>query len=95
VDSCRCFRRRDPLSTGDTIPSPLSTVAHLTEAVKGRIRGEGTEAIRATKVADVIATEPPPAGADGRKARKTTTTPAEPVTPVVVVSGEDLSDYID
>jgi hypothetical protein len=83
--------RRDPLSTGDSIPSPLST---LTELVKGKTKGEGTEAIRPSKVADVIATDP--AASDSRKVRRTTTVPAEPATsPVVLVSGEDLSDYID
>ena len=84
--------RRDPLSSGDAVTSPL---AKLTELVKGRVKGEGTEAIRASSVADVIATEPASATPEGRKVRKTTSTPAEPVTPTVVVSGEDLSDYID
>lgn len=84
--------RRDPLSTGEPIPSPLST---LTGLVKGKTKGEGTEAIRPTKVVDVIATDPVPAASDARKVRKTTTAPAEPAMPAVLVSGEDLSDYID
>ena len=93
--------RRDPLSTGAAIPSPL---AQLSELVKNAVTGEGTEAIRTKSVADITATEPVPAASgpyrNGRKttAMKTTTngsTPAAPVTPAVVVSGEDLSDYVD
>ena len=87
--------RRDPLSTGDAIPSPLSKLSDL---VTGAVKGEGTEAIRSATVIDITTAEPVSAASEPRRnGRKTTTSgiPAAPVVPAVVVSGEDVSDYID
>jgi hypothetical protein len=88
--------RRDPLASSDAIPSPLS---RLTTLVKDKIAGEGTEAIRAASVDDITSADPAPLVPLPRKntTRKTTAEPksAEPTKGPVVVSGEDLSDYID
>ena len=84
--------RRDPLSSSDPILSPL---AELSTWVMGVVSGEGTEAIRSVSVGEITATDPATVS-EPRKGRKTTTpAPVEPVGPSVVVSGEDLSDYVD
>ncbi|MBO0885355.1 MAG: hypothetical protein J2P17_34485, partial [Mycobacterium sp.] len=89
--------RRDPLSTGQAIPSPLSRLVSL---VKGDVTGEGTGTITPVTVADITATEvsPVPEGSTVRKnGHKTTTKPVESVekTDSFVVAGEDLTDYIN
>jgi hypothetical protein len=89
--------RRDPL-TGNTVPSPL---AHLSDMVSELFKGEGTEAIQTRSVIEITATEPAPVPEARRNGRKASASTAlVPTTPVpegksVVVSGEDLSDYID
>lgn len=88
--------RRDPLATGDAIPSPLSKLSAL---VTSAVNGEGTEAIRMASVIDITTAEPVPAASEPRRNGRKTTSPtavsAAPVVPAVVVSGEDVSDYID
>ncbi|RZQ63630.1 hypothetical protein EWH70_13310 [Amycolatopsis suaedae] len=89
--------RRDPLASSDAIASPLS---QLTSLVKNKVKGEGTEAIKAATVEDITAVTPEPVGPEVKKngSRKTTTAssaPAESANGAVVVSGEDLTDYID
>lgn len=84
--------RRDPLSTGGVIRSPLSS---LIERVTGEVNGEGTEAIRSASVADITAIDPAPVPEARKNGRKPVAKPAEPVESTVFVSGEDLSDYID
>jgi hypothetical protein len=91
--------RRDPLSTSTAIPSPLSQLSAL---VQGVVNGEGTEAIQPASVIEITTADPvivPEARRSGRKATTSTTSTAPasvvPEGPSVVVSGEDLSDYLD
>ena len=89
--------RRDPLATGDAIPSPLSKLSAL---IPGAVTGEGTEAIRTATVIDITTAEPVSAASEPRRngrrpTTSTTVVPAAPAPSGVVVSGEDVSDYID
>jgi hypothetical protein len=79
--------RRDPLSTTKPLTSPLS-------AWSAGGAGEGTEPVRSATVTDITSLHP--VVPEPRKnTRKTTPNGAAPVPPTVVVSGEDLSDYVD
>jgi hypothetical protein len=88
--------RRDPLGTGEKLPSPL---AALVTYVKDTIKGEGTEAITPKPITDITESDPPTVSTAPRRSGRRTTTPVaqpvEPTQPTVVVAGEDLSDYID
>ncbi|RSM65013.1 hypothetical protein DMH04_50115 [Kibdelosporangium aridum] len=85
--------RRDPLSANEKVPSPLS---QLSEKVSGTVAGEGTETIRSVPVIEITEADWGSADPVLRKTRKSTTTPpVEPTRPTVIVSGEDLSDYVD
>lgn len=86
--------RRDPLAKKTKLVSPL---AKLTSLVTGEVRGEGTESIRAASITDITTVAPIPVQEQRKPMRKTTSNGvAEPaVSPRVVVSGEDLSDYVD
>lgn len=88
--------RRDPLATSEAIASPLSELATY---VKDKVTGEGTETISSATVADITAIEPAPMIPEPRKGSRKTTTPkpttATPDGGGVVISGEDLSDYVD
>lgn len=84
--------RRDPLSTGESVPSPL---ASLSTWVTGVVHGEGTEAIRMATVEDITATEPVPDARKNGRRPVAVSKSTEPAQPAVVVAGEDLTDYID
>jgi hypothetical protein len=86
--------RRDPLSTGESVSSPLARLSSLVSTVKG----EGTEAIRTATVEDITTTEPASeTRTNGRKpgsgssAGSKSTEPAESS---VMVGGEDVTDWV-
>lgn len=88
--------RRDPLEKPRAITSPL---ARLSARMQGqKATAEGCEPITAATVTPLPVQQDTPVAAPAMRSAKATKkapTADEPARPVVVVNGEDLSDYID
>jgi hypothetical protein len=82
--------RRDPLGAPEPILSPLARLSNLVRHVTTK---EGTDAIRPATLTDI--TTVVPAAPSGSSRARATVKPATPTTPVVLVNGEDVTDYID